>query len=53
MRTIELNIEYPRTGQGHETLEFEVEDTATEEEISEMAETEFYNRCNFGWEEKS
>ena len=50
MRTIRLDIEYPREGSS-ETLTFEVEDNATDEEIAADAETEFYNRCNFGWSE--
>lgn len=50
MRTIRLDIEYPREGSG-ETLAFEVDDEATDEDISAMAETEFFNRCNFGWSE--
>jgi len=51
MRTIRLDIEYPSSNRGGEVLTFEVEDDATEESISQDAQTEFYNRCNFGWSE--
>lgn len=50
MRTIRLDIEFPRNGSS-ETLTFQVDDDATDEQIAADAETEFYNRCNFGWGE--
>lgn len=52
MRTIELAVSFPPSNKGSETITFEVEDDATEEQIAEMAEAEFFNVCNFGWEEK-
>ena len=52
MKTIEMAISFPPSKKGSEVITFEVEDDATEEQIAKQAEEEFFNVCNFGWEEK-
>lgn len=51
MRTIRLDITFPRSTQGTETIRFNVDDDATEEQIRAECEDFFFNECNYGWEE--
>ena len=44
---VKVHIEWPT---GSETVEIEIEDGLTEEEIGQEASDAFFNRCNFGWE---
>lgn len=50
MRKIEVTIETAWTG-ANETVEIEMPDDATQEEIEEAARDEFFNMCNYGWAE--
>jgi hypothetical protein len=43
---ITVHVEWPT---GHEDVEFEMDDSATPEEIAEAAESAFFDVCNFGY----
>lgn len=43
---ITVHVEWPT---GHEDVEFEMDDSATPEEIAEAAESAIFDVCNFGY----
>lgn len=47
--TIEVNIEWPTGG---ETVEFEVNEGSTDDQINTDAQDVFFNHCNYGWNRK-
>ena len=43
---IAVHVEWPT---GSETVEFEIDDDSTPEQIAEAAESAFFDVCNFGY----